>query len=91
LTTLTVYCLPLSSNLQFINFNIDEASVFVITTSSLLTNSSVSFENQDILFGAGFDINLQINSASCPSLILTFSNFAANFGTSLINYLIFKI
>jgi len=50
--------------LQFINFKIEETSVFVIKTFSLGISSSVSFINQEILFGGGFDMNLQLNSAS---------------------------
>ena len=52
-------------------------------TVSFATSSSVSFLNHVILDGSGFEINLQINSASWPSLTLTFSILAAIFGASL--------
>lgn len=57
--------------------------MFEITTFSLIVNSSISFLNHVIFVGTGFEINLQLKSASCPSFMLTFSNLAANFGKSL--------
>ena len=72
----------LLSNLQLTNFKVDETSVVVIIKFSLGTNSSVSLVNQEILVAGGLDTNLQLNSASWPSLMFTFSNFAFNLGRS---------
>ena len=39
--------------------------------------------NHVTLDGGGLETNLQANSASCPSLMVTFSSFAAIFGESV--------
>lgn len=64
--------------------------MLVIVTLSLGANSSVSFLNQVMLIGSGFESNLQLNSASCPSLILMFSTLPIIIGDATV-ILIFVI
>lgn len=49
---------------------------------SFEASSSVSFLSHIILVGAGLDINLAVNTASCPSLMFTFSILADILGAS---------
>ena len=60
---------------------VDMLSEFVMMTSSD-SISSISFLNHVIVFVTGIDLNLQMKTASCPSLIVRCS-ILNNFGMSV--------